>query len=224
MAATWLRRAYATDGRSGGIGRAQRNRILVRSRHAASIRMRSSSRGRRGLEEYRPDRLWVFAYGSLIWNPEFEFDRTAACAGAWLAPPLLPDSDALAWHAGTAGSDAGARSRRNLRRDRIPARRTTTCTAQIVRLLKREIDANPPTNVPRWINVMAGDEKVRALAFVASPSGPAYAGRRSLSEVAHVAGASGRPLGLVGTSMPIARSRCSKSTASAIATSGKSRS
>jgi cation transport protein ChaC len=25
------------------------------------------------LNEYTPDALWVFAYGSLIWNPEFEF-------------------------------------------------------------------------------------------------------------------------------------------------------
>ena len=57
---------------------------------------------------------------------------------------------------------------------------------QIVRLLKREIDANPPTNIPRWIDVVAGDEKVRALAFVASPSGKAYAGHRPLREVAHV--------------------------------------
>ena len=27
------------------------------------------------LREYQPQELWVFAYGSLIWNPEFEFEE-----------------------------------------------------------------------------------------------------------------------------------------------------
>jgi cation transport protein ChaC len=53
-------------------------------------------------------------------------------------------------------------------------------------LLKREIDANPPTNIPRWIEVSTTEGRMRALAFVASPKGSAYAGRRPLLEVAHV--------------------------------------
>ena len=137
------------------------------------------------LEEYRPDRFWVFAYGSLIWNPEFDFEeqRRARARG---------------WHRRFCLTLTRWRGTRELPALMLALDRGGTCVgiayrlagddmhAQIVRLLKREIDANPPTNVPRWIDVMAGDEKVKALAFVASPSGPAYAGRRSLSEVAHV--------------------------------------
>jgi len=56
--------------------------------------------------------------------------------------------------------------------------------AQIVRLLEREIDANPPTNVPKWIDVSTADRKIRALTFIADPEGPAYAGRLPLEKVA----------------------------------------
>jgi glutathione-specific gamma-glutamylcyclotransferase len=36
------------------------------------------------LLEYKPKELWIFAYGSLIWNPEFEFKESrGATAGGW---------------------------------------------------------------------------------------------------------------------------------------------
>ncbi len=36
------------------------------------------------LAEYSPDELWVFAYGSLIWNPEFKFvESRRATAHGW---------------------------------------------------------------------------------------------------------------------------------------------
>ncbi len=63
---------------------------------------------------------------------------------------------------------------------------TDNIQEQVVRLLKREIDANPPTNVPRWLDVVAEGETVKALAFVATREGRAYAGRRPLPEVAEV--------------------------------------
>ncbi|WP_352646512.1 gamma-glutamylcyclotransferase [Mesorhizobium sp. M0136] len=55
---------------------------------------------------------------------------------------------------------------------------------QLGRLMRREIDANPPTNVPRWIWVKTSDGPLRALAFVAAPDGKAYAGRLPLDQVA----------------------------------------
>jgi cation transport protein ChaC len=58
--------------------------------------------------------------------------------------------------------------------------------AQIIRLLLRELDANPPTNVARWVNVKTAKGSVRALTFVATRDGPAYAGRQPLTHVAHV--------------------------------------
>lgn len=52
--------------------------------------------------------------------------------------------------------------------------------------MRREIDANPPTNVPRWISVNTEGGTLRALAFVAAPDGNAYAGKLPPEKVAHV--------------------------------------
>jgi glutathione-specific gamma-glutamylcyclotransferase len=57
---------------------------------------------------------------------------------------------------------------------------------QLRLLMRREIDANPPTNVPRWIQVRTASGDLRALAFVARTDGPAYAGRLALDDVADV--------------------------------------
>nr|WP_317851666.1 gamma-glutamylcyclotransferase [Pseudomonas sp. A-R-19] len=36
------------------------------------------------LYEYKPQELWIFAYGSLIWNPEFDFlESRSATAFGW---------------------------------------------------------------------------------------------------------------------------------------------
>jgi cation transport protein ChaC len=55
-----------------------------------------------------------------------------------------------------------------------------------VRLLERETDGNPATNVPRWIKIQTSHGATQALAFVADPAGPAYAGRLPLEDVAKV--------------------------------------
>ena len=57
---------------------------------------------------------------------------------------------------------------------------------QIFRLLEREVDAMPATNVPRWIWVTTNKGRYRALTFVAARSGPAYSGRQPLPAVAQV--------------------------------------
>jgi cation transport protein ChaC len=58
--------------------------------------------------------------------------------------------------------------------------------AQIARLLKRETDGRPATNVPRWITVEAANGPLQALAFVATSKGPAYVGRQRHGEIARV--------------------------------------
>lgn len=137
------------------------------------------------LREYRPRDLWLFAYGSLIWNPEFEAEeqRDAVAPGwhrafclkltRWRGTRELP---ALMLALDRGGSCRGIAYR-------LPAENHA---AQIGVLLRRELDANPPTNVPRWINVATREGPVRALTFVAEPKGPAYAGRQSLEAVSHV--------------------------------------
>ena len=129
--------------------------------------------------------LWVFAYGSLIWNPEFEFaeKRRAVAKG---------------WHRSFCLKLTRWRGTRKLPALMLALDRGGTCVGlafsltngdrrdQLLKLLLREIDARPPTNVPRWINVVTGKGPLKALAFVASRSGPAYAGGLPLQDVAAV--------------------------------------
>ena len=137
------------------------------------------------LAQYSPDQLWVFAYGSLIWNPEFEIaERRQAVAHGWHRSFCLKltrwrgtrELPALMLALDRGGSCVGMAYR-------LPV---GDVHGQIVKLLNREIDANPPTNVPRWINVATEEGPIKALAFVASSKGRAYDGKRPLSEVAAV--------------------------------------
>lgn len=137
------------------------------------------------LAEYNPTDLWVFAYGSLIWNPEFEIveQRRAVASG---------------WHRSFCLTLTRWRGTREMPALMLALDRGGTCVGlamrlpdvdshrHLVDLLKREIDANPPTNVPRWINVRTNDGPIKALAFIALSSGPAYAGKCSLPDVAAV--------------------------------------
>ena len=137
------------------------------------------------LSEYDPEHLWVFAYGSLIWNPEFLIheQRRAVARG---------------WHRSFCLRLTRWRGTRELPALMLALDRGGTCVGlafrlpagdnhgQITTLLKREIDANPPTNIPRWIDVSTAEGRLKALAFVALPKGNAYAGKRSLPEVASV--------------------------------------
>ncbi|HVY50744.1 MAG TPA: gamma-glutamylcyclotransferase [Devosia sp.] len=129
--------------------------------------------------------LWLFAYGSLIWNPGHDFveHRRATAAG---------------WHRSFCLKLTRWRGTREMPALMMALDRGGSCTGlayrlppgdrlkQIERLLRRETDGLPATNVARWINVTVGHENIRALAFVASRSGVAYAGRQSPARVAHV--------------------------------------
>jgi cation transport protein ChaC len=137
------------------------------------------------LAAYRPAELWVFAYASLIWNPEFDFvESCRATAFGWHRSFCLKltrwrgtrEFPALMLALDRGGSCQGMAYR--LPRQDHPG--------QLVQLLAREIDANPPTNVPHWITVRTGQGLVRALAFVAARDGNAYAGRLPPDQVARV--------------------------------------
>ena len=137
------------------------------------------------LAEYTPTELWVFAYGSLIWNPEFEFRES------WRAT-------ANGWHRSFCLKLDRWRGTREVPALMLALDRGGSCNGiayllpaadhfgQLFQLMRREIDANPPTNVPRWITVKTESGPLRALAFVAEPSGNAYAGKLSTEHVAHV--------------------------------------
>ncbi|MGE3292864.1 MAG: gamma-glutamylcyclotransferase [Geminicoccaceae bacterium] len=131
------------------------------------------------LREQAGGEIWVFAYGSLIWNP--------ACAVEETLGGL-----ALGWHRafrlkldrwrGTKEQpglmlvlDRGGRCKGLLQR--LPA---ATAETELEQLLRREISEDPPTNRPTWVRVLtAGRRTVRALAFTISRKDPRYAGRLS---------------------------------------------
>ncbi len=135
------------------------------------------------LSEYTPERLWVFAYGSLIWNPVFDHEEVfQATAHGWHRSFCL---QLTRWR-GTRELPALmlALDRGGMCKGNVYALANQDHKAQIVRLLEREIDANPPTNVPQWINVSVGEDELKALTFIADPEGPAYAGKLPINKVA----------------------------------------
>jgi len=119
--------------------------------------------------------LWLFAYGSLIWNPDHDFvQQTRAIA--------------LGWHRSFCLTLTRWRGTREVPALMMALDRGGSCTGvayrlppgdrmkQIEVLLRRETDGIPATNVARWISVNTTAGPIRALAFVASRQGPAYAG------------------------------------------------
>lgn len=129
--------------------------------------------------------LWLFAYGSLIWNPDF------------VAEASLPGT-ALGWHRAFCLWLTRWRGTRENPALMLALDRGGSCTGilyrlpdtdphgQVMRLLERELDDKPATNVPRWVSVRSGQGTHRALAFIADRSGRAYAGGHALPEAARI--------------------------------------
>lgn len=119
--------------------------------------------------------LWLFAYGSLIWNPGHDFVEHQRAT-------------AIGWHRSFCLTLTRWRGTREVPALMMALDRGGSCTGlayrlpegdrheQIERLLRRETDGIPATNVARWITVNSGGKPIRALAFVASRTGSAYAG------------------------------------------------
>jgi len=127
--------------------------------------------------------LWLFAYGSLIWKPEVDHvEERIGTAHGWHRAFRLRITR---WRA-TAdepglmmGLDRGGQCRGAL--FRIPA---ASVEETLGKLVRREMSAKPPTNVPRWIRVETRAGPVQAVAFVINRKGRVYAGKLSLDETA----------------------------------------
>lgn len=138
------------------------------------------------LAEHRPRELWLFAYGSLIWKPEFE--QTGSCratAHGWHRAFCLrirrwrgtPEFPGLMMALDRGGCCQGVAYR-------LP---DADHAAQLLRLVRRETTMKPATNVPRWIDIRCeGGDRRKALAMTANPRGPAYTGKIDLPEVARI--------------------------------------
>jgi glutathione-specific gamma-glutamylcyclotransferase len=117
--------------------------------------------------------FWVFAYGSLVWRPDFEHIEHRTCRAfgwrrsfcldivRWRATPQQPG---LMMCMDYGGSCHGVAFRLPDGNDR----------EQMLRLLRREASYKEDLPSFRWIDVHDGKQKFRALTFWAAPRSPGY--------------------------------------------------
>ena len=129
--------------------------------------------------------LRIFAYGSLIWKPEFEFTHHK--------PAMLPG-----WHRAFCMRIERWRGTREFPGLMMALERGGCCRGvvytlpgghergQLERILRREMTNKPPTNMPRLVDVTVEAAKVKALTFTASRSAYSYAGKQPLEQVARI--------------------------------------
>ncbi len=125
----------------------------------------------------RPDGgdVWVFAYGSLIWNPEFEFveERLGTVSG-WHRSFCLgwvrlyrgtPERPGIMLALDRGGSCRGVVFR-------LPPE---AMEANLEKILRREMPIKRAQAIPaRWVSVQTGAGLLRAIAFPISRSSDAY--------------------------------------------------
>jgi glutathione-specific gamma-glutamylcyclotransferase len=130
---------------------------------------------------------WVFAYGSLLWNPLFPFAeaRTAILHGLHrrfclysLASRGTPEQPGLVLGLDRGGACTGVIYR-------LPA---PVAMDELHLLWRREMVTG--AYHPRWVRVRAGGREVHALTFVVRHAHPQYAGRLPLDREAGVIAAS----------------------------------
>lgn len=135
--------------------------------------------------EQRPPHAdwWVFAYGSLLWNPLFPFieSRPATLRGKhrrfclWsLATRGTVGSPGLVLGLDQGGSCHGVVYR-------LPAE---CAHAELELLWRREMVTGAYR--PRWVRVVAGTHALTALAFVVDRAHPQYTGRLALARQAKI--------------------------------------
>lgn len=126
---------------------------------------------------------WLFAYGSLIWKPEIEHvEARRGTARGWHRAFCFrvtrfrgtKDQPGLMMSLDRGGQCQGVLFR--LRPENLED--------QLQQLVRREITAKPPNNIPRWINVETDRGTVPAIAFVMNRQSRVYVGRLAPEEVA----------------------------------------
>jgi cation transport protein ChaC len=130
---------------------------------------------------------WVFAYGSLLWNPLFPFSeaRTAILRGLHrrfclysLASRGTPEQPGLVLGLDRGGACTGVIYR-------LPA---PLAMDELHLLWRREMVTG--AYHPRWVRVRSGERELHALTFIVRRVHPQYAGRLPLDREASVIAAS----------------------------------
>lgn len=121
--------------------------------------------------------IWIFGYGSLMWNPEFDFDIKAVstvhgyhrrfCLWSRINRGT-PDRPGLVLTLERGGSCRGIAYRL----------RPSTARAQLSRLWMREMSLG--SYIPRWLECRSGSDSHEVLAFVVNRRCSGYAGKLAL--------------------------------------------
>jgi cation transport protein ChaC len=146
---------------------------------------------RNALDPWEPGTpFWIFAYGSLMWNPEFAWDarHVATIRGYHRAFRIwsrlnrgTPENPGLVLTLECGGSCRGLVYR--IAPDRVQE--------EMSRIWKREMTYG--SYLPKWLNCVVGDQSLRALAFTVNRTCSGYAGEIPLEvAVEAIASAKGR--------------------------------
>lgn len=136
--------------------------------------------------------VWLFAYGSLIWNPIFHFiEHRVGTVYGWhrrfcLWAPLgrgTPDNPGLVLGLDRGGSCRGIAYR-------IAA---TNVLSELLLLWRREMVVN--SYIPRWVKVFDGKQEFEAIAFIVNRHHPTYAGNISLEATVNSIATAGGKIG-----------------------------
>lgn len=138
------------------------------------------------IEQAPEDGFWVFAYGSLIWNPAYEFvEQRIGVVYGWHRAFCLgwdkryrgnPDAPGL-----MLALDRGGQCRGVLHR--LPE---ADLEANVHRLVRREMSMVPSAFPARWVNVKTGGGRLRALTFAMNRKSGRYVSGLSIDELADV--------------------------------------
>jgi cation transport protein ChaC len=127
--------------------------------------------------------VWVFAYGSLLWNPAFEVaEQVSAVLPGWHRAFCIqltrfrgtPEQPGLMMSLDPGGSCRGAICR--IAGDQV--------MDSLRKLWRREMTVKPPNTPPRWVVAKAGDTTVRAIVFAADRKGRNYVSGLTGEEIA----------------------------------------
>ena len=120
--------------------------------------------------EWQGKDVWVFAYGSLLWNPAFEAaEQLPAVLPGWHRAFCIrltrfrgtPEHPGLMMSLVPGGSCRGALYR--IAGDQV--------IDDLRKLWRREMTVKPPNTPPRWVVAKAGCTAVRAIVFAADRKG-----------------------------------------------------
>jgi cation transport protein ChaC len=127
--------------------------------------------------------LWLFAYGSLIWKPEFEtVEKRRATAFGWHRSFCL---ELNSWRGTPAQPGLMMALERGGRCDGVVYRLPRgDFEKQIERLLRREMTYRDNATAVRWVTAVTADGPVKALGFWIGPTGRRIASKLPLPTVA----------------------------------------